>query len=73
MNFDQTLANARGIGVLSGEEIEREYVRGVNSRPLPRCDAGHAVVYSHAVGACRCEFGAIVRRNGSVVRPCPAR
>jgi hypothetical protein len=70
MTYEQAIANARGIGVMSGEEIEREYVREVHAAGTPRCDQGHATTYSHAVGACRCEFGALVRRNGEIVRKC---
>jgi hypothetical protein len=70
MTYEDAIANARGVGVKSGEEIEREYVREVHAQGTPTCDRGHATVYSHAVGACRCEFGALVRRNGQIVRPC---
>jgi hypothetical protein len=72
VTYEDAINNARGIGVASGEQIEREYVRDVNRRLDVRCDKGHVTVYSHAVGACRCEFGAIVRRNGTIVRSCPA-
>jgi hypothetical protein len=70
MTYEDAINNARGIGVMSGEEIEREYVREVNAAGTPTCDQGHATTYSHAVGACRCEFGALVRRNGQVLRSC---
>jgi hypothetical protein len=70
MTFEQALQNAMGVNVKSGEEIEREYVRDVHAQGTPKCDRGHATVYSHAVGACRCEFGALVRRSGQIVRSC---
>jgi hypothetical protein len=68
-SFDQVLNNARGIGVKTGEQIEREIVRSRNSA-APKCDHGHATTYSHAVGAYRCEFGALVRGSGHIVRSC---
>jgi len=51
------------------EACERETVRTYN-RQAPKCSKGHATTYSHAVGACRCEFGALVRLNGKEIRPC---
>lgn len=51
------------------DACERETVRGMN-RVAPRCSQGHATVYSHAVGAFRCEFGALVKGNGREVCGC---
>ena len=51
------------------EACERETVRMAN-RVAPKCAAGHATTYNHGVGAYRCEFGALVRTNGTVVRSC---
>jgi hypothetical protein len=51
------------------EACERETVRSFNRR-APTCSHGHPTTYSHAVGACRCEFGSLVRLNGTVVREC---
>lgn len=53
------------------EACERETTRTYN-KDAPKCDKGHATTYSHAVGACRCEFGALVRLNGTIVRSCNA-
>lgn len=69
-SYEQAIANARGIGVMSGEAIEAELVRDVNAAGTPACDQGHATEYSHAVGACRCPHGALVRMSGTVVRRC---
>jgi hypothetical protein len=71
LTFDQALNNARGIGVMTGEQVEREIVKERNSS-APKCSHGHATTYSHAVGAYRCEWGALVRGSGKVVRSCQA-
>jgi ribosomal protein L37AE/L43A len=54
MSFDAALNNARGIGVMSGAAIEREYERSKGRDDCPECGGVRTVVYRHASGVWKC-------------------
>jgi len=67
MTADQVMAELTA--PYTPEACERGIVRDMN-RKAPKCSKGHPTVYSHAVGACRCEMGALVRLSGFEIRGC---
>jgi hypothetical protein len=72
MTFTEAIRNASGIGVMSGAEIEREYVAAVNAATNATCECGARFTYSAGVGAWRAACGAMETRS-RVVRECGAR
>lgn len=51
------------------EACEREIEAEQNAKTV-LCSKGHATTYSHAIGARRCQYGALVRANGTTIREC---
>lgn len=72
MNYSEAINNARGIGVLTGEQIEAERVELMN-QDAENCDCGAPFSYSGAVGAYRASCGAMETSSGRIVRECGKR
>jgi len=76
MNHRQSMSKqdvmAELMAAFTPDQVERELTADRNKFVAPRlrCNRGHRVTYSHAVGAYRCKCGAIVRSNGEIVKPC---
>lgn len=65
--YEQAIANARGAGVMTGAQIEREHERGMNRRDL-RCECGGKLIYRHTTGGRNCDrCGTLHRANGERV------
>ena len=69
MKFQDAINNARGIGVMSGEEIEAERTAIMNAAGY-RCDCGETMHYSAAVGGYRAACGLFESSSGRVIREC---
>lgn len=72
MTFNQAISNARGIGVKTGAQIERELVAQRNA-DAGACECGARFAYSQAVGGYRASCGAFETSGGRVVRECGKR
>lgn len=68
--FNRALDNARGIGVMSGAQIESERTAILNA-VAGTCACGARFDWRAGVGAYRAACGALETRGGTVIRPCP--
>jgi hypothetical protein len=65
MRFTDAINNARGIGVMTGAQIEREFVA---EHDAMECDCGKWAEYRHGSGAYKCACGALYRTSGARIR-----
>jgi hypothetical protein len=67
--FDAVLNNARGIGVKTGAQIEREIVAQTNRASTRQCECGCGKLrYKHSTGGWHGRCGSLYRGNGQRLR-----